>query len=130
NYNVLTDDDANALVAFLKTLEPVERVVARSEIKLEPIAAPKPPNEAPGDDPEKQGAYLTSIMLCNHCHWTPNKEFTAPAGPDKMFSGGLPFEFPPLGKGALFGPNITSDPATGIGKYTEEQIFNIIKTMT
>jgi cytochrome c553 len=129
NYNVMTDDDAKALVAFLKTLKPVERTVAKSDVKLEPIPVGKPPNEAPGDDPMKQGAYVASLMLCNHCHWTPNKEFTAPASPDKMFSGGLPFELPPMGKGVLYGANITSDPDTGIGKWTEEQIFTSLKTM-
>ncbi len=129
NYNVMTDDDAKALVTFLRTLKPVEKTVAKSELKMEQMQAPKPPNKAPTSDAEK-GAYLTSLMLCNHCHWTPNKEFTAPAGMDKHFSGGLPMELPPLGKGTLFSANITSDPDTGIGKWTQEQIFTALKTMT
>lgn len=129
NYNGMTDDDVKALVTFLRTLKPVERVVAKSELKLEGMKAPKPANQAPGDDPLKQGEYFANIMLCNHCHWTPNKQFTAPAGPDKMYSGGLPMELPPLGTGTLFASNITSDPNTGIGKWTEEQIFTAIKTM-
>jgi cytochrome c553 len=129
NYNGMTDDDAKALVAFLRTLKPVERVVAKSELKMQAIPAPKPANKAPGDDPLKRGEYMASIMLCNHCHWTPNKDFSAPAGPDKMFSGGLPMEMPPLGTGTLFTANITSDPDTGIGKWTEEQIYASIKTM-
>lgn len=129
NYNAMTDDDAKALVAFLRTLKPVERTVAKSEVKMESPPAPKPPNEAPGDDVAKKGAYYASLMLCNHCHWTPNKDFTAPAGMDKMFSGGLPMELPPMGEGVLFAKNITSDPETGIGKWTEEQIFTSIKMM-
>ncbi len=129
NYNAMTDDDVHAVVTFLRTLKPVENVVAKSELKMEPIPAPKPPNEAPGDDPAKQGAYMASLMLCSHCHWTPNKDMTGPAGPDKMFSGGLPMEMPPLGTGTLFTANITSDPATGIGKWSEEQIVTAIKTM-
>jgi cytochrome c553 len=129
NFNVLTDDDSKALVAFLRSLKPVERQVAKFELKMPPIPAPKPPNQAPGDDVAKKGAYLASIMLCNHCHWTPNKDMTGPAGPDKMFSGGLPMELPPLGTGVLYAKNITSDPDTGIGKWTEEQIAAAIKTM-
>ena len=129
NYNVMTDDDAKALVAFLRTLKPVERTVAKSEVKMESPPAPKPPNQAPGDDVAKKGAYYASLMLCNHCHWTPNKDFTAPAGMDKMFSGGLPMELPPLGDGVLFAKNITSDNDTGIGKWTEEQVFTAIKMM-
>ena len=46
-----------------------------------------------------------------------------------MFSGGLPFEIPMLGTGKLWSRNITSDPDTGIGKWTEDQIFTTIKTM-
>jgi cytochrome c553 len=129
NYNVMTDDDAKALVAFLRTLKPVERTVAKSEVKMESPPVPKPPNEAPGDDVDKKGAYYASLMLCNHCHWTPNKDFSAPAGMDKMFSGGLPMELPPLGTGTLYARNITSHPETGIGKWTEEQIFTAIKMM-
>lgn len=129
NYNVLTDDDAKAIVAFLRTLEPVERQVPKSELRLQPIVAPKPANKAPGASPVEQGAYMASLMLCNHCHWTPNKDFSAPVGPDKMFSGGLPMELPQLGTGTLFSSNITSDADTGIGKWTEEQIFTAIKTM-
>jgi cytochrome c553 len=129
NYNGMTDDDVKAVVTFLRTLKPIEKQVAKSELKMEGIQAPKPPNQSPGDDPAKQGAYMASIMLCSHCHWTPNKQFTAPAGPDKMFSGGLPMELPPLGTGTLYTANITSDPDTGIGKWTEEQILASIKTM-
>ena len=117
------------VVTFLRTLKPVERTVAKSELKMAIPPAPKPPNQAPGDDVAKKGAYYASLMLCNHCHWTPNKEFTGPAGMDKLFSGGLPMELPPLGKGVLFARNITSDPDTGIGKWTEEQIFTSIKMM-
>jgi hypothetical protein len=130
NFNVMTDDDAKALVTFLRTLKPVDRQSKKFEVKMLPVAAPKPANAAPGDDPAKKGAYVASIMLCNHCHWTPNKDITGPAGPDKLFSGGLPMELPPVGKGILYSRNLTSDPETGLGKWTEDQIFAAIKTMT
>jgi cytochrome c553 len=130
NYNVMTDDDAKALVAFLRTLPPTERVVApNKDLKVPKMDAPPPPNKAPGADPVEKGAYLSSIMLCNHCHWTPNKEMSGPVDMNHMFSGGLPMEFPPLGKGTLYTANLTSDPDTGIGKWTEEQIFTTLKTM-
>ena len=129
NYNALTDDDAKAIVAFLRTLKAIDRTVAKSdEMKIPLPKVPKPLNKKPADDPIEQGAYMASVMLCTHCHWTPTKSF-APAGPDKMFSGGFPMELPPLGKGVLYGSNITSDAETGIGKWTEEQIYMSIKTM-
>ncbi len=131
NYNRLTDDDTRALVAFLRTVKPVTKIVApNKDLKLPPLDAPRPANEPDNTtDPVKHGQYLATVMLCSHCHWTPDKSF-APAGPDKMFSGGLPIEVPMLGTGTLFTPNITSDKGTGIGNWTEDQLFTTLKTMT
>lgn len=129
NFNAMTDEDVKALVTFLRTLKPVEKVIAKNELKMAAMPAPKPANKAPGDDPVAKGAYLGTIMLCSHCHWTPNKEFSGPVDMEHLFSGGLPMEMPPLGAGTLFTANITSDPDTGIGKWTEEQVHAAIKTM-
>lgn len=129
NYNRLTDDDTRALVAFLRTVKPVQRVVApNKDLKMLPVDAPKPAN-APDDvnDPVKHGAYMATLMLCSHCHWAPGKDFAA--SPDQMFSGGLEIQVPMLGAGKLVTPNITSDKATGIGAWTEDQIASTIKTM-
>jgi hypothetical protein len=63
------------------------------------------------------------------CHSKPGKD----GGFDmsKPFSGGMEFELPPMfGTGKLVAANITSDKDTGIGKWTEEQIANAIKTMS
>lgn len=131
NYGRMTDADAKALVAFLRTIKPVERVVAPNrDLKMPRGPGPKPAN-APDDvtDPLEHGEYLATLMLCSHCHWTPDMKTMAPAGPDKMFSGGLPVTAPMLGKGTIYTANISSDPETGIGNYTEDQIFTTIKTM-
>jgi cytochrome c553 len=131
NYGRMTDDDAKALVAFLRTVKPVERTVApNKDLKMPKGPGPMPANQP--DDPNdqaKHGEYMATLMLCSHCHWTPDMKTMAPAGPDKMFSGGLPITAPMLGKGTIFTANITSDPETGIGKYTEDQIYSTIKTM-
>lgn len=130
NFNTMTDADVKAVVAFLRSVPPVERVVARTtELKMPKIVAPTPANLADNAaDPIAHGKYLSQIMQCSHCHWTPDKTM-APAGPDKMFSGGLKMEFPP-GSGVVFARNITSDPETGIGTWTEDQVFTVLKTMT
>jgi cytochrome c553 len=131
NYSRMTDDDAKALVAFLRTIKPIAKTVApNKDLKIMKGPGPRPAN-APDvtTDKAKHGEYLASLMLCSHCHWTPDMKTMAPAGPDKMFSGGLPFEIPMLGTGKLWSRNITSDPATGIGTWTEDQIFTTIKTM-
>jgi mono/diheme cytochrome c family protein len=130
NYAVMTDDDTKALVAYLRTIKPISKVVAPNK-DLKMMKGP-PPNleelkaaRASGDS----GAYMASIMLCSHCHWQPGKDFM-PVGPDKMFAGGLPINVPMLGTGTIYTRNITSDPETGIGKWTEDQIFTAIKMMT
>ena len=129
NYNRMTDDDAKALVAFLRTVAPIDNVVPPTkDLKMPKMAAAKPAN-APDEvnDPLKHGEYLVTLMHCNVCH-TP----MTTRGPDmgKQFAGGMEFEIPFLGTGKLYGPNITSDPETGIGKWTQADIEKAVKTMT
>jgi mono/diheme cytochrome c family protein len=127
-YNVVSDDDAKALVAFLRTVPPVVNKVERAtDLKLPDIPAPKPPGEPPGDDPVARGAYFTSLMHCVICHTPPGKDGMPDMG--KAFAGGFPMELPFMGKGVLFSSNITPDKKTGIGAYTDEQIVAAIREM-
>jgi len=74
--------------------------------ELDPI---KPP-ERSAFPPEKiaQGARLASLGYCAQCH-------TAAGG--KPFAGGYPLKTP---FGTIYGTNITPDPETGIGTWSEE----------
>jgi len=76
----------------------------RSE--LDPVSPP----ERSVFPPEKiaQGARLASLGYCAQCH-------TAPGG--KPFAGGYPLKTP---FGTIYGTNITPDPETGIGSWSEE----------
>jgi len=129
NYNRMTDADAKALVAFLRTVAPIDNVVEPiKELKMPKMSAPKPANLADDvNDPVKHGEYLVTMMHCNICH-TP----MTTRGPDmaKEYAGGMEFEIPMMGTGTLYGRNITSDMDTGIGKWTEPDIAKAIKTMT
>jgi mono/diheme cytochrome c family protein len=129
-YNRMSDDDAKALVAFLRTLKPIERKVAASELKLPPIPAPPASGEAPDQsDPVTYGEYLVSLMHCDVCH-TPMDEKTFAPLMDKRLAGGMHFELPPpLGEGVMYASNITPDDKTGIGGWTEEQIAAAVKGM-
>ena len=127
-YNAMSDDDAKALVAFLRTVPPVANKVERStEIKIPDIPAPKPTGKPPGDDPVARGAYLTSLMHCVMCHTPPGKD----GMPDmsKAFAGGFPMEIPLMGTGVLYSSNITPDKKTGIGEYTDEQLVTALREM-
>jgi hypothetical protein len=126
-YNVLSDDDAKAMVAFLRTIPAVSNKVERlTDLKLPKIPAP-PAKGLPAstDDPVAHGAYNASLMHCVMCH-TPMTE----KGPDmsKAFAGGMKFSVPMFGEGDLYAPNLTPD-ATGIKDYSDEDLMNAIMKM-
>ena len=127
-YNALSDDDAKALVAFLRSVPPVVNKVERATgLKLPDIPAPKPAGKPPGDDPVARGAYFTGLMHCVMCHTAPGKD----GMPDmsKAFAGGFPMELPLMGTGVLYSSNITPDKKTGIGSWTDEQIASGLREM-
>jgi mono/diheme cytochrome c family protein len=87
------------------------------------VAACAAAGSAVAETQVEHGKYLVeSIMGCGNCH--------SPVGPDgpivdKALSGG-----PPIGEGAAFTAvpsNITPDPETGIGKWTDAQIKTAIR---
>ncbi len=133
NYHEMSDDDAHALVAYLRTLKPVEHRVPANEIGFplnllantfpKRLDGPVPP---PANDPVSRGKYLVTMAGCADCH-SP----MGPAGPDKSkaFAGGSFFKgegLGPEGKGIMI-PNITPDPETGIGSWTDAQIAAAIR---
>lgn len=75
-----------------------------------PAIAPLPEGQAPTFDAAlvNRGAQLAAIGDCTSCH-------TAPGG--ETFAGGLSVPTP---FGTLFSTNITPDPETGIGRWSEE----------
>jgi len=62
-----------------------------------------------------RGAYLAKAADCVACHSIPN---------GKPFAGGLPMSMP---MGKIFTSNITPDPKTGIGRYTEADFFRAVR---
>ena len=61
-----------------------------------------------------RGAYLAKAADCMPCHTSAK---------DKQFAGGLKLDTP---FGAIFSPNITPDPDTGIGRWTYENFKNAV----
>ena len=71
---------------------------------------------AANDDPlVARGAYLAKVGDCVACH-------SAPKG--KPFAGGLPMTTP---MGKIYTTNITPDPDTGIGKWSEEDFEKALR---
>jgi mono/diheme cytochrome c family protein len=121
-YGIVTDNDMDAIVAYLRTLAPVANKVPDPIYKMQIPhksfpGAETPYTEAMIGDPVKKGFYLATIGHCMECH-TPmgprGREFA-----DKLGTGG--FEFPgPWG--VSVSKNITQSKAKGIGEWTDADI--------
>lgn len=123
-YNSLSDADVKAVVAYLRTIPPVENAVAGvTDLKLPKPPMPKPSGKAPEDKPEARGAYLATLMHCGQCH-TPMDEKTMQPIADKPMAGGQKFTLPMFGTGDLYAQNITPDKKTGLGNWTDEDYMN------
>lgn len=119
-YNAMSDEDVRAIVAYLRTLKPVENRVPESRWNIPQQAMP-PAKGAPApsaSDPVAYGGYIVNaIAHCFECH-TP----IGPAGPDlsKMGAGGLEITLAPEAK--VVTSNITPDRETGIGGWSDDEI--------
>ena len=67
----------------------------------------------------ERGRYLTIVGDCAACHTLP--------GSGHALAGGRAIETP---FGDLLAPNITPDPLTGIGAWTDEEFINAMKKGT
>lgn len=79
-------------------------------------AAPAAPDAGASERLQK-GEYLLRAGGCVSCH-------TEKAADAPFLAGGRPVESP---FGTFFGPNITPDPATGIGRWTEEDFERALR---
>jgi mxaL protein len=85
--------------------------------------APRPPHAEPSDE-FARGAYLAKIAGCVGCH-SPRAD-SGDLVADRLMTGGKH----PIAAGALgriYPPNITPDPETGIGKWSDEDIVKALK---
>ena len=124
HYSKMTKSDILSIVAYIRSLKPIERTTAPRNLEIPmSMLGPLPDgnldnNTMPdGSDKVKYGEYLVNAAVCSECH-TP----MGPQGPDfsKLFAGGFVFQTP-MFKVAV--ANITPDSATGIGAWTEESFI-------
>jgi mono/diheme cytochrome c family protein len=125
-YEIMTDRDLDAVIAYLRTIKPIKNAVPDPIYKMAqghpvPPGAESPYTEAALSDKVKRGFYLATIAHCMECH-TPmgprGREFA-----DKLGAGG--FEFPgPWG--VSVSRNITSSRTKGIGGWTDDEIKRAI----
>ena len=71
----------------------------------------------------KRGAYLAAIMDCGGCH-TPGVFFGKPDQSRYLGGSEVGFFIPELGY--FYPPNLTPDPETGLGKWSEADIIKAL----
>jgi mono/diheme cytochrome c family protein len=125
-YEILTPGDANAIVAYLRTVKPVKQTFPEPVYRMAlprhiPPGAEKPFSDADMADKVKKGFYLVTIGHCMECH-TPmgpkGRDFEASYG-----KGGFEFKGP---WGVSVSRNITSHKDKGIGAWTDAEIKRAI----
>ena len=150
-YSVMTDGDAAAIAAYLRSLRSIRRALPRSaparRASGESVQAAVPPAEdASLRSTTSRGAYLAQLGECRGCHtpttrdgapfrgmeWGGGRRFRVVKGvgieldPDPSFTpaarAGAPSD-----SGLVASANITRDPS-GIAFYTEEVFLQTIRT--
>lgn len=119
-YKNLTTEDAYAIIAYIRTLEPIRNEVPKSDpdfpfnliLRTMPSSGVShTPKETVLDNDLSRGKYLVTIAGCGDCHSPKDADLGA-------FAGGMDFQFPD--GSILRAANITPDKETGIGSWTEE----------
>ena len=131
NYNKMTKEDLYSIVAYIRSLQPIESETPESElnfplnfiVKTIPPESYNPSPEPDKNNPKEYGKYLVNIAGCFDCHTESDKgEYNM----SKSFAGGGKFQLP---GGILISSNITPDVNTGIGNWTKEQFIARFKSM-
>jgi mono/diheme cytochrome c family protein len=136
SFNGMAEEDLAALVAFLRTAQPVNRANTPKKITVpmyESVFLPAwlmafaateiPPPAAPASGIARGEYLVRAVGHCGECH-TPRSAMTL-AVDNSRFLAGNPKKTGPEGQAAA---NITPDKATGIGDWTEEQIATYMGT--
>jgi mono/diheme cytochrome c family protein len=125
-FHQMSDEDVHSVVAYMNSLTPVRHTQPRTELAFpvnlliksapRPVSGPVPePNRA---DKLKYGEYLTTVAACVECHTPMEKGQLDEA---RRFSGGREFR---VGAFLAVSANISPDPETGIGAWSEERFVN------
>lgn len=116
----MTPDDVTSIIAYLRTLDPVENSVPKRELNfplnyiVRTIPSPYVEKNMPQNTSEEKGKYLVTIADCGDCH-TPMEKGEPIEGMD--FAGGNKYKLP---WGEVTSANITPDSENGIGSWSKE----------
>lgn len=128
-YGRMDDEDIYSIIAYVRTLEPIENVVQESTSNfpmnfiINTIPQKGSPTKRP--DPSDQlayGAYMVNASGCIECHTPVDKGQIIK---ELAFGGGREFGFPD--KSVVRSSNISPDEETGIGKMTSIEFISRFK---
>ena len=131
HYAGLCQEDLYSVVAYIRTLKPIENKVPAQNldfpmsmiVKSIPEPDPPPPPMPDKSDIIAYGKYLTNAVACIECHTQNDKGKFLPG---MEFAGGLTFHLP--NNDAIRSANITPDLETGIGTWTKEAFIQRFKS--
>jgi len=123
----ISDPDAKAIVAFLRTLPAVKRAHPPAQVdfpmnlfmKIFPAPVTTPVPAVDLDDPIANGKYLTKIARCEFCH-TPRRVQGRIPIEGEEFAGGVPFNL--NGGETMISNNLTSH-EDGLAAWSKEDFI-------
>jgi mono/diheme cytochrome c family protein len=121
-YKILTPGDLDAIVAYVRTVEPLRREVPPPVYKAEAHAVAIPGGEksigteVPAD-PVKRGFYLATLAHCMECH--SRKPNGMPDFVNSWGKGGHEMKGP---FGSVIVSNISSHKEKGVGAWTDDEL--------
>jgi mono/diheme cytochrome c family protein len=133
NLRHMSREDAEAVIAFIRTWKPAAHEVPPTQLNfpvnliVRTIPSPAPPLPEKAPDPSNRveyGKYLTTIASCGDCHTKMEKGAKVEG---MHYAGGMRFEM--RSGGEIYSANITPDPETGIGRWTEAQFVDRFKSI-
>ncbi len=132
NFGKMDKNDVYAIIAYLKTLKPIENTVPVRSVNF-PVnlimrSIPGKNDLTPMPDKSntvEYGKYLTNSAGCNDCHTPQVKgEFQM----NQYLAGGREFKLP--GGITVRSANISPDMQTGIGSWTKENFIQKFRTFS
>jgi len=129
HYGQCDAKDIADIIAYIKTLKPIQHEVAASEADF-PVSIlintmPKAASftqRPPESDKIAYGGYLVNMAACGECHTKRDKGKPVEG---MEFAGGMEFMMPTFG--TVTSVNLTPDKETGIGGWTEESFVNMFR---
>jgi mono/diheme cytochrome c family protein len=123
-------DDMRDLVAFLRSLTPVD--VPAPTNQLTAGYRPPPPlppatvrETAPRGVTVERGEYLVHVAICKDCHSPRAADGVTYDETRRMSGGGIGIK---VSGEWLVPPNLTNDPDTGLGRWTDDEIVTAFRT--